>query len=110
MARELNLLFILTSDHGEMLGDHYRFRKSVAYEGSARVPFLLSAPPRFGVDPGGVVGANLPAGQVIGTVTHFSATVTAPGQVHRIAGERIEDEAEVIGMDELAARRQRKTS
>ncbi len=34
----------LTSDHGEMLGDHYCWRKSVAYEGSARVPFLLSAP------------------------------------------------------------------
>jgi len=33
-----------------MLGDHYRFRKSVAYEGAARVPFLLSAPPRFGVN------------------------------------------------------------
>src|SRR5690606_4522484 len=41
------------------------------------------------VDPGGVVGANLPADQVIGTVTHFSAAVTAPGQVHRLAGERI---------------------
>lgn len=34
----------LTSDHGEMLGDHYRWRKQVPYEGSARVPFLLSAP------------------------------------------------------------------
>src|SRR5690606_31200108 len=41
------------------------------------------------VDPGGVVGASLPATQVIGTVTHFSATVTAPGQVRRMAGERI---------------------
>ena len=40
-------IIILTSDHGEMLGDHYRFRKSVAYEGSARVPFLISAPATF---------------------------------------------------------------
>ncbi len=40
-------IIIFTSDHGEMLGDHYRFRKSLAYEGSARVPFLLSAPLRF---------------------------------------------------------------
>ena len=38
--------FILfTSDHGEMLGDHHRFRKTYAYEGSARVPFLTHAPP-----------------------------------------------------------------
>jgi len=45
-------IMVLTSDHGEMLGDHYRFRKSVAYEGSARVPFLLTAPPEFGIDKG----------------------------------------------------------
>jgi len=45
-------IIIFTSDHGEMLGDHYRFRKSVAYEGSARVPFLMSAPPQFGIGKG----------------------------------------------------------
>jgi arylsulfatase A-like enzyme len=50
-------IIILTSDHGEMLGDHYRFRKSVAYEGAARVPFLLSAPPQFGIGKGRVVDA-----------------------------------------------------
>ncbi len=50
-------IIILTSDHGEMLGDHYRFRKSLAYEGAARVPFLLSAPPQFGVGKGQVVDA-----------------------------------------------------
>jgi arylsulfatase A-like enzyme len=32
------------SDHGEMLGDHHAFRKVLPYEGSARVPFLLSGP------------------------------------------------------------------
>ena len=31
-----------TSDHGEMLGDHQLFRKSLPYEGSAHVPFFLS--------------------------------------------------------------------
>jgi len=44
----------LTSDHGEMLGDHYYWRKQVPYEGSARVPFLLSAPKESGVAPGSV--------------------------------------------------------
>ncbi len=42
------------SDHGEMLGDHYFWRKSLPYEGSARVPFLLSGP---GIDPGFVSDA-----------------------------------------------------
>jgi arylsulfatase A-like enzyme len=42
------------SDHGEMMGDHHLFRKSVAYEGSARVPFLLQGP-RGGAVPRGAV-------------------------------------------------------
>jgi len=46
---------ILTSDHGEMLGDHYLWRKTVPYEPSARIPLLLQAPERFGVPPGTVV-------------------------------------------------------
>ncbi len=39
-----NTLVIFTSDHGEMLGDHHCFRKSMPYEGSAHVPFLVSGP------------------------------------------------------------------
>jgi len=36
--------FILfTSDHGEMLGDHNLYRKTFAYEASARVPFIARA-------------------------------------------------------------------
>jgi len=50
-------IIIFTSDHGEMLGDHYFFRKSLAYEGSARVPFILSAPDSFGVKRGQVCNA-----------------------------------------------------
>jgi arylsulfatase A-like enzyme len=32
---------IFTSDHGEMLGDHHLFRKTYAYAGSAKVPFIV---------------------------------------------------------------------
>lgn len=32
------------SDHGDLMGDHHLFRKSVPYEGSARVPLILSGP------------------------------------------------------------------
>ena len=48
-------IVIFTSDHGEMLGDHYMFRKSRAYEGSARVPFIVTAPEEFGIQPGSIV-------------------------------------------------------
>jgi arylsulfatase A-like enzyme len=35
---------IFTADHGEMLGDHHLWRKTYAYEASARVPFIVHAP------------------------------------------------------------------
>ena len=43
-----NTVVIFTSDHGEMLGDHYLWRKSLPYEGSARIPLLIRGPDRFG--------------------------------------------------------------
>jgi len=39
-----NTLILLTSDHGEMLGDHHLFGKCEPLEGSANVPFLLRLP------------------------------------------------------------------
>ena len=36
-----NALWIFTSDHGDMMGDHHMHRKCYAYEGSARIPFLV---------------------------------------------------------------------
>jgi len=41
-------LFIFTSDHGDMQGDHHLWRKTYAYEGSARIPFIV-VPPRDGL-------------------------------------------------------------
>lgn len=37
-------VILFTSDHGEMLGDHHLFRKCMGYEGSARIPMILSGP------------------------------------------------------------------
>lgn len=34
-------LVIFTSDHGEMLGDHQLFRKSLPYEGSSHIPLFF---------------------------------------------------------------------
>jgi len=39
-----NTILTFTSDHGEMLGDHFLFRKTYPYEGSARVPMLFRGP------------------------------------------------------------------
>ncbi|MGI5818699.1 MAG: arylsulfatase [Armatimonadota bacterium] len=42
-----NTWVIFTSDHGELLGDHNHFRKVVALEGSAKVPFIVRPPGSF---------------------------------------------------------------
>ncbi len=39
---------VLTSDHGEMLGDHGLFQKAIMYEGALRVPLILKTPGRPG--------------------------------------------------------------
>ncbi|MFN2133856.1 MAG: sulfatase [Anaerolineae bacterium] len=47
-----DVLFVFTSDHGEMFGAHGRRAKNIFYEEAARVPFLLRWP------------GHVPAGQV----------------------------------------------
>ena len=39
-----NTWFVFASDHGDMQGDHHLWRKTYAYEGSARVPFVVTPP------------------------------------------------------------------
>ncbi len=47
-----NTLWVFVSDHGDMMGDHNLHRKTYAYEGSARIPFVLRYPQ----------GVDLPSG------------------------------------------------
>jgi len=39
-----NTIIVFTSDHGEMMGSHSLYAKSVAYEEAVRVPMLLRVP------------------------------------------------------------------
>ena len=39
-----NTICVFTSDHGDMMGDHYLLTKGVLYEESVKVPFLLRVP------------------------------------------------------------------
>lgn len=67
---------VFTSDHGEMLGDHTMWRKGYPYEGSARIPLLLSGP-------------DLPAGQVVDDVVELRdlmPTLLSLAGVHSPAG------------------------
>ncbi len=44
-----NTIIVITSDHGEHLGDHRLFAKSTFLESSARVPIILRLPREFGL-------------------------------------------------------------
>ena len=43
-----NTLILFTADHGDMTGDHHLWRKSYAYEASARIPMLMRWPDGLG--------------------------------------------------------------
>lgn len=48
-------VILFTSDHGEELCDHHYFRKSMPYEGSTRIPMILSGNPALlGLKPNSV--------------------------------------------------------
>lgn len=39
-----NAFICYTADHGDMLGDHYHWRKTYPYEGSVRIPYVVKWP------------------------------------------------------------------
>ncbi len=44
-----NTLIVISSDHGDMMGDHHLWRKSYPYEGSAGVPLIIRWPEGLGI-------------------------------------------------------------
>lgn len=39
-----NSVIVFVADHGDMLGDHYHWRKAYAYEGSSHIPLIVKLP------------------------------------------------------------------
>jgi len=64
-----NTLIVFFSDHGDMLGDHHLWRKTYAYEGSAKIPMLLRWPASMGMDEkrGGKLGQPVELRDVLAT-------------------------------------------
>ena len=55
-------IILFTSDHGDMLGDHNWFRKSLPYEGSASIPFIV-------YDPGNLL--SLKSGSIVDKIVEL---------------------------------------
>ena len=73
-----NTVVLFCADHGEMLGDHYLWRKSVPYEPSARVPLLIRAPDRYGLQHSAVIDAPVSLEDVMPTLLELADVPIPP--------------------------------
>lgn len=95
------LYIIFSSDHGEMLGQHQLFRKSLAYEGSSHVPFFISG---FNVPITPGRSSALSCWEDLLPTVADLADVPLPGPVDGISlapllrGEAIAEREELTGM------------
>jgi len=71
-------IVVFTADHGDMCGEHGRNNKGVPFEGSARIPFLLTYPGK--VKPGTVIHEAL-------NNTDFKPTILSLMGVANLAGD-----------------------
>lgn len=61
-------MIIVTSDHGEMLGDNGYFRKCEPYEGASNIPFIIAASPEMKLKAGERCGQPVCLEDVMPTV------------------------------------------
>ena len=90
-----NTIVLFTSDHGEMLGDHYMWHKIAAYEPSARIPLLVRAPERFGLQRGSVVDLPVCLEDVMPTLLDMAdvplpETIEGRSLLPLMRGEKVE--------------------
>jgi len=76
-----NTVILFCSDHGEMLGDHQWIRKRNAFEGSARIPFIIRFPKEMGIRQGIVREEPVELMDVMPTLLD-AAGVSIPESVH----------------------------
>ncbi len=73
-----NTLVVFTSDHGDMLGDHCKWRKTCAYEGAARIPFLIAYPEDWDLPRGEVYGQPVELRDVMPTLLDAAGATIPP--------------------------------
>ena len=73
-------LIVFTSDHGDMMGDHHHWRKTYAYEGSARIPFIVRYPTSWDMPRGEIVEAPVELRDIMPTMLD-AAGVDIPNSV-----------------------------
>lgn len=70
-----NTVVIYSADHGEMMGDHNRYMKSVPYRGSVHIPLVVSGP---GVEHGKICNEMVQLHDIAATITDFAGYKMPP--------------------------------
>ena len=73
-------LILFTADHGDMLGDHHLWRKTYAYEGSARIPLLIRWPSRWSWARGQVLDQPVELRDLLPTFLDAAGVTVEAGQ------------------------------
>ena len=97
-ATRRNTYVLFTTDHGEMLGDHYLFRKCYPYAGSAHIPFLISGPD---VRPGRVCDVPVCLEDVMPTVLALAGCAIPPTVDGTSLAPILRGEADAAGREYL---------
>jgi choline-sulfatase len=79
-------VIIVTSDHGEMLGERGAWYKMSFYEGSARVPLIVRAPRRFGP---GRIAAPVSTMDLLPTLADLARTGGQPEVIGPLDGRSL---------------------
>lgn len=69
-------VIVFTSDHGDMLGDHYLFRKCEPYEGSSRIPLLIQGSAELGFAAGTQCGGPVCLEDIMPTLLELADAPT----------------------------------
>lgn len=73
-----NTLILFTADHGDMLGDHYLWRKNDAYEPSVRIPMLVRWPKGLAQQRGQVITRPVELRDILPTFLDAAGVKYAP--------------------------------
>ncbi len=95
-----NTYIVFSSDHGEMLGDHGLYTKSVPYEASLRVPLIIAGP---GIPSGRTCAALVQLMDLNPTLCELvdipaQQSIDAQSIVPLVLGKRGEHRTELVGM------------
>ena len=75
-AERANTVVIVASDHGEMLGDHQTWGKTMPWQGSVSVPLFISGP---GLAANAIVDAPVGTMDIAGTVLDLAGVAPVAG-------------------------------